>query len=164
MNSRVGQGSEFKLTCTSCESCESCESWTYAAFEHGWRYSCYYISEKNLALSSFSRHMKDSTTQACTICRKSFQTLGGLESHQSKAHVVKLFHTLSVISASTQAWTNITSPIISEGSMQVKVQIVLFAISATQENKMNIYWGSTCSNIKNQTVLCVERSSTPTRI
>ena len=63
------------------------------------------ICEKNLALSSFSRDMKDKhgTTQACKICRKSFQTLGGLESHQSKAHVVKLFHTLSVISASTQA-------------------------------------------------------------
>ena len=62
-----------------------------------------------------------------------------LKAIKEKHMLWKLFHTLSVISASTQAWTNITSPIISEGSMQVKVQIVLFAISATQENKMNIY-------------------------
>ena len=50
------------------------------------------ICGKNLAFSSFSRHMKDKpgTTQACKICGKSFQTLSGLESHQSKAHVVKV--------------------------------------------------------------------------
>ena len=49
------------------------------------------ICEKQLALSSVSRHMKDKHGEShkCSICKKICQTISSLESHQSKAHVVK---------------------------------------------------------------------------
>ena len=49
------------------------------------------VCEKQLALSSFSRHMKDKhgEDQKCNVCGKKFQTINTLENHQKKTHVVK---------------------------------------------------------------------------
>ena len=65
-----------------------------------------------------------------------------------------IFHIMSVFSAITRAWTNIIFLIRwtrGEGSK------VLFAANAMQENKLNIYWRSTCNNIKN--LLTVARTN-----
>ena len=50
------------------------------------------MCEKNLASSSFNRHMKDKhgKSEECEICKKRFLTQSGLESHQRKAHVVNI--------------------------------------------------------------------------
>ena len=68
------------------------------------------------------------------------------------------FHTSPrLIKVFTSAWTNIILLIMWRGNMEAQAQIVLSAANAMQENRMNIYWRSTCNNIKNLIVLFVEK-------
>ena len=99
------------------------------------------MCEKNLASSSFNRHMKDKhgKSEECEICKKRFLTQSGLESHQRKAHVVNIIsyfecHFCDYKSMNKYYMTDhVRRQHAGEGSNS------LFATSATQESKMNIY-------------------------